>query len=364
MVLLSVLVILHHVCIGYGTMGGWSYVTPEKLTGSVQVIFSALTGIEASFSMSLFFFISAYLTIPSLEKKGASKFIKARLIRLLIPLLFVMIIFSPSVSYFAEVHNQTTTLSWFNYLLKQNLSSPNSSHAWFIVGLIAFELVYVIYWRYIKPRYCISKQFENSSPTHSNILVVTTLVFVFTLLSRQIYPLGKQFIGLELANFVPYVFMYALGILVYRKQWLETLSEKITKRWFWLSLISAIYFCTVIVALSKNPSVAKNYITGLNWESASLSLTQTLICIGFAGLLLHCFRNYFNSTNYLLSKMRENRYGVYIFHPAVVVAVTIAFEPVSMNAYFKFLAACILSTVLSFLIVALIRSSALVKRVI
>ncbi|MFT3705132.1 MAG: acyltransferase family protein [Agriterribacter sp.] len=70
MIFLSMLVILHHVSIGYGTMGGWCYVTPEKLTGPVQVILSALSGVEASFSMCLFFFISAYLTIPSLEKKG------------------------------------------------------------------------------------------------------------------------------------------------------------------------------------------------------------------------------------------------------------------------------------------------------
>jgi hypothetical protein len=69
MIFLSVLVVLHHVSVGYGTMGGWCYVTPEKLTGTLQIIFSALFGLEATFSMSLFFFISAYLTIPSLEKK-------------------------------------------------------------------------------------------------------------------------------------------------------------------------------------------------------------------------------------------------------------------------------------------------------
>jgi hypothetical protein len=63
------LVVLHLVSIGYGTMGGWCYVTSEKLTSNTQIIISALTGIEASFSMSLFFFISAFLTIPSLKKK-------------------------------------------------------------------------------------------------------------------------------------------------------------------------------------------------------------------------------------------------------------------------------------------------------
>ena len=364
MIFLSILVILHHVDIGYGTMGGWCYVTPEKLTGPVQVILSALSGIEASFSMSLFFFISAYLTIPSLEKKGPNKFINARLIRLLIPLLFVMIIFSPSVSYYAELHNGSTTLSWFNYVLKQNLSSPNTSHTWFILVLIVFELLYIIYWSYIRPYYSISKLFSNSIPIHTNIFLAAILCFLLTISSRQFCPLGKQFIGLEFANFAPYVFMYMLGILVYRKQWLETLPEKIAKPWLLLSLISAIYFCIIIYTITKNPSVVEKYTMGLNLESVSLSLTQTIICIGFSGFLLHFFKNFFDSTNYVLSKMRKNRYGVYIFHPAVVVGVTIAFEYASMNLYGKFLIACVLSVVLSFIIVALIRSISFVKRVI
>src|SRR5688572_30879615 len=88
MIGLSILVVLHHVSIGYGTMGGWCYVTPEKLTGATQIFISALTGIEASFSMGLFFFISAFLTIPSLEKKGVYKFTATRSIRLAVPLLF------------------------------------------------------------------------------------------------------------------------------------------------------------------------------------------------------------------------------------------------------------------------------------
>jgi len=117
MIFLSVLVVLHHVSIGYGTMGGWCYVTSEKLTGTIQIFVSVLTGLEASFSMSLFFFISAFLTIPSLEKKGVSKFIKVRLIRLVVPLLFVMIILAPSILYYIEIHNRTTQLSWFSYVL-------------------------------------------------------------------------------------------------------------------------------------------------------------------------------------------------------------------------------------------------------
>ncbi len=364
MLFLSVLVVLHHVCIGYGTMGGWCYVTPEKLTGPVQLIFSALSGIEASFSMSLFFFISGYLTAPSLDKKGANQFMKDRLIRLLIPLLFVMILFSPSVSYFAELHNQSTSLSWFEYVLKSNLSSPNTSHTWFILALIVFDLLYIIYWNYLRTTYSLSKTLSDTLPSHAGIGLVIGLIFFLTLTSRQIYPLGKQFIGLEFANFVPYLFMYMLGILLFRKQWLDTLPQKIAGFWFLLALISAVYFCYIIYAITLNPAAAETYVSGLNWQSASLSLTQTLISIGFSGFLLHFFQNYFNATHPLFYNMRLNRYGVYIFHPAVVVGVTIALEYVFVPVYGKFFIACVLSIILSFILVAFIRRVPFVKRVI
>src|SRR5687768_12046005 len=262
MIGLSVLVVLHHVSIGYGTMGGWCYVTPEKLTGTIQIFLSALTGIEASFSMSLFFFISAFLTIPSLEKKGVSKFIKARLVRLMVPLLFVMIILAPSILYYIEIHNKTTQLSWFNYVLQQN-TKPYTSHAWFILVLLIFELVYVCYWKFIKPHFSISKCLTDNIPTHINILTVILLCSGLTIIVRQFFPLGQNFIGIEFSNITPYIFMYAIGLLVFRKHWLDDLSRKVAIIWFPISLIAATYFCVIIYLLSKYPTIVNKFVSGI-----------------------------------------------------------------------------------------------------
>lgn len=264
MIFLSILVVLHHVSIGYGTMGGWCYVTSEKLTGTTQIFISALTGVEASFSMSLFFFISAFLTIPSLEKKGVSKFIATRLIRLAIPLLFVMIIFAPSVLYFIEMHNGTTQLSWFNYLLQQN-AKPYTSHVWFILVLIIFELVYIGYWKFIKPHFSISRCLSDKILTHADILTIIVLGSGLTLLVRQFFPLGQNFIGIEFSNIIPYIFMYATGLLVYRKGWLDELSRKLSITWFPISLIAAAYFCVIIYLLSKYPAKTNTFVLGITW---------------------------------------------------------------------------------------------------
>lgn len=363
MICLSVLVILHHVSIGYGTMGGWCYVTSEKLSGTIQIFLSALTGLEASFSMSLFFFISAFLTISSLEKKGASKFIKARVVRLLVPLLFVMIILAPSILYYIEIHNKTTQLSWFNYVVQQNIK-PYTSHVWFILVLIIFELVYISYWKFIKPRFSISKRISDNIPTHVNILTTILLCSVLTIILRQIFPLGQNFIGIEFSNITPYIFMYAIGLLVYRKNWLDELSRRVSITWFPISLIAAIYFCVIIYLLSKYPPVVNKFVSGITWESVSLSFTQTFLCIGFSGFFLHLFKKKINFTNSVLSIIRENRYGVYIFHSAVVVWVTIMLESLALKPPVKYIIACILSIVFSYILVEFIRKIPLVKRVI
>lgn len=362
MIFLSILVVLHHVSIGYGTMGGWCYVTSEKLTGRTQIFLSALTGIEASFSMSLFFFISAFLTIPSLEKKGVRKFIKARLIRLVVPLLFVMTILAPSILYYIEIHNRTTQLPWLNYIVQQN-AKPYTSHVWFILVLITFELVYIGYWKFIKPHFSISKYLSDNIPAHVNILTIIVLCSGLTILVRQFFPLGQNFIGIEFSNITPYIFMYAIGLLVYRKHWLDDLSRKVAITWFPISLIAAAYFGLIIYLLITNPSTIHKFL-GLSWESVSLSLAQVFLCIGFSGFFLNLFNKRFNDTNTILSILRKNRYGVYIFHSAVVVGVTIILESLTLNPTIKYIIACILSIVFSYMLVGLLRKIPLVQQII
>ncbi len=364
MIFLSVLVVLHHVGVGYGTMGGWCYVTDETLTGTMQIFFSALFGLEASFSMSLFFFFSAYLTIPSLEKKGASGFIKARMIRLAIPLFFVMIVLAPTILFFIEIRNHSTELSWFEYVRQQNITSPNTSHAWFILVLIGFESLFVFYWAFVRPRFSVSKYLAGKIPSHAAIIMVILLCSFMTIAIRQFFPIGRNFIGIQFANIAPYILMYAVGLLAYRKQWLDGLTDKVANVWFPVSVVSAAYFCMIMYRVMKDLPLIDKYISGFSWESVSLSFTDTLLCIGFSGFFVQLFRRRLDFSNPVLSKMRENRYGVYIFHSAVVVGITILLEPLAVSPIFRFLIACVLSVVVSYLVVGLIRNIDMVKRVI
>jgi len=363
-IFLSVLVVLHHVGTGYGTMGGWCYITPEKMTGPVQIIFSALFGIEALFSMSLFFFISAFLTTHSLEKKGASAFIKTQLLRLFVPLLFVMVFLAPGILFLIEKYNNTIQLSWFEYIWQQNINAPNTSHTWFILVLIVFEMAYVLYWKFIRPVFPVSKNISNAVPSHLSIAIFVLLCSFLSVMVRIVYPIGKNFIGLQFANFVPYILMYALGIMVYRKNWLLLLSKKVAQTWFILSLLLSVWFCFLVYQVIQNPPLINNYITGLHWQSISLAIIESVVCIGFCGFLLQFFNKKFDYSNALLLKMTENRYGVYIFHSGIVVGVTIMLEFIPLPPYVKFMLACVLSVLFSYVFVGLLRNIKFIRRII
>ena len=95
---LIVLVVLHHLAITYGHSGGWYYYEgqPDMVTSIVFTLFNA---VNQAFFMGFFFMISGYFTPGSYDRKGGGSFLKDRLLRLGIPLLFFIIIIDPLMAY-------------------------------------------------------------------------------------------------------------------------------------------------------------------------------------------------------------------------------------------------------------------------
>ena len=98
-VFLTMLVFYHHSAVAFGASGGWYYISKETTTGLTQGLLSASMGIDQSYFMSLFFFISAYLMPFSFDRKGMKSFIYDRLNRLGIPLLIYSFLVNPLLIY-------------------------------------------------------------------------------------------------------------------------------------------------------------------------------------------------------------------------------------------------------------------------
>ena len=110
-VILTIVVILHHLSIVYGASGGFGYVEPgaDDVTTILLTLFNS---INAPYFMGFFFLIAGYFTPGSYDRKGIGRFLKDRLVRLGIPVVVYMFTLNPLVNYLLSKYVRGSSASF------------------------------------------------------------------------------------------------------------------------------------------------------------------------------------------------------------------------------------------------------------
>ena len=128
-IVLTILVIAHHVGQAYGPTGGYWPVQEAARAAILGPFFT----VNRSFFMSLFFMISGYFMVSSYDRHGFDAFIRSRLIRFGIPVLvFAGLMLLPRV---LSGHCPPRWDQWFD-----------AGHLWFLEHVLIFSVVYAL-WR-------------------------------------------------------------------------------------------------------------------------------------------------------------------------------------------------------------------------
>lgn len=98
--LMIIFVVIMHSAVTYSGIGSWYYKEGGKLDLFSTVIFGFYQSFTQGYFMGFLFLIAGYFVPSSYDKKGFSKFIKERLVRLGIPTLIYMLIIHPFIIYF------------------------------------------------------------------------------------------------------------------------------------------------------------------------------------------------------------------------------------------------------------------------
>jgi len=146
-ILLTILVIMHHFAIGYGAPGGFFYSENGPMSDISEILLTLFVAMNQAFFMGFFFMISSYFSPGSIDRKGAGVYLKDRLKRLGIPLLFYMLVIVPLLNYGSN-RLYDSTLSLWEYLARQYSSILNfgAAQMWFVASLLFFAIIYAI-WR-------------------------------------------------------------------------------------------------------------------------------------------------------------------------------------------------------------------------
>jgi peptidoglycan/LPS O-acetylase OafA/YrhL len=332
---MTVMVILHHTAITYGAMGGWFLheVQPSRMPSSILLVLLCTT--NQAYFMGFFFLLAGYFTPASLERKGYARFIGDRFLRLGLPLLAFGFLLGPltvAIVNYAQGDGFWSAFGWL-WRHKEFINGP----LWFAQALLIFSLAYCLWRSVAGAPLAQNERVPKSVPSGRWWLLSALGVAASSLAIRQIVPVGENVFGLQLAYFAGYIFLFALGIVAWRNDWLRQLSRKNARPWIRtlaIALPSLPFGILAIRVITRNPS--PNTSGGLSWASILYALWEPFVAWGLIAAWLLVFRKYMNAPSAFWTWLNRRAYAVYIIHPPVLVGIALLLHGWAAPALVKF----------------------------
>jgi hypothetical protein len=364
---LTVLVILHHLAVGYGGSGGWAIYENDfnPVDSITMIVFTLFNTINQSYFMAFFFILAGYFTVRSFEKKGVVNFLKDRFIRLGLPLLIYGIFISTLVNFFvlntAYIELRGGPTSLFD-MVKYNIDNLilNVDHLWFLQALILFALIYALY-RSVIPLKISSNETQDSStnsfPKDKVIIASIGFLALVTFIVRLFFPVDTEFLNFQLGHFTHYGFCFWIGILAYNGKWFDNLSASQAKRWIVVALAMLVLLPIILIILVDldNPNFDL-FKGGLTLEAIIYAVWESIALIAISISITYLFRTRMNRSNKVLKSMSGSAYTAYIIHAMVILAIMTVLIPISLPAIIKFFIGALIGVPLIFILSHYIRS--------
>ena len=323
-VMLTILVVFHHAAEAYSPYSAWVY--KPSIKEEMMPLIWHFNSVNAAFFMGLFFFIAGYFVPRSYDKQGIWVFVKKKLLRLGIPIVFV-----------------TAFLTFATGQLEVG-------HLWYVESLLLFCLVYALVRKFVSPIQV------KSYISLVELLAVALVMGVGGYFIRQVSPQDNWiwllgFIHIEPAHYLQYVIMFILGVLAYRGQWLTGMNNRTGA----ISLL--IGSALAIGDYVRNDGAWNNFVC--QW----FGIYESLLCVFFSVGLLWLFREFVNGTNAFQSWCSQQAYGAYIVHLFVLLAIQNATDGIMLPGIVKFIIIGSVASIISFVVTYLLRLVPGVKKV-
>ena len=323
------LVVLHHLAITYGAPGGWYY--NESQAEFPEIIpLSMFVATNQAFFMGMFFFVSAFFIVPSLNRKGTRKFVKERLFRLGIPLIIFYFLISP-FAVFLRIkfidHQDHTFLD-----VLKNGWGMGFGPMWFVEALLIFTAVFLL----LKSIKKINMKF----PTSGKIVVFAFIIGVGQFIIRIWLPVGWSLpgTGLQFPHFLQYIFLFAFGIIACQNNWMDKVNSKKSWRWFIFSqVLIFIGFPLIFVLGGATDGSLDAFMGGLTRQCFAYTLWEQLLGFSLILALFGIFKKKVNKQRSFANMLSESAYGVYVFHTPVLLGISAIFLNWQIPQLLKFI---------------------------
>jgi surface polysaccharide O-acyltransferase-like enzyme len=338
-----ILVIAMHSSVTYSGIGGWYYKegSQENLSIIEMVIFGILQSFTQAWFMGVLFFISAFLASRSLVKRGPPAFIRERLFRLGIPLLFYMFVIAPFI-YFVLLEKNGVTLSnlagnYKNYLFTFKWLG-STGPLWFMEALLFFCVIYG----------CIRRLFSGKTGSINwlktgTIIAITLGTGIIAFFIRLYFPIGSSISNLQFSFFSSYVALFILGIITGEGNLFDGVSDDKNIGWFKAVLIFAIPGWLVLMIFGGALKGVMLIYGGFYWQSFAYALWESFVAVGFSVGVISFFKKYININNKFTRLTAENSFGIYVFHAPILITISLILRMWIITPIIKFIIAAVIT---------------------
>lgn len=359
-IFLTALVVLHHLSLTYGAPGSWYY--NETEAGLPEIVPMILfVASNQSFFMGMFFLISAFFMVPSLERKGTTRFLKERLLRLGIPMLVFYFLISPLTIFLLVKFIRGEQISFFRFMAESR--GQNIGPMWFVLALLLFSLIYLLMQRFRRPE---RQRRPLPLPGVVPVLLFALLTGIGQYLIRIRLPVGwsMPLTNFQFPFFLQYILWFIIGVVAWRNQWMTAITPRMGWRWFTLAQIMIFVGMPLLLFLGNVFETGTEPVAGGGtWQSLGYAVWEQITGISLMIGLFGIFQSRFNRQGKLLEHLSASAYTVYIIHPLVLVALCLLIRDLSMNPLLKFMVAAPFALAACFLTAWVIRRLPLAKKI-
>jgi glucan biosynthesis protein C len=331
-VLLVIGVIAVHSAITYGVDGSWYLEDYDSMTDVSVGVLTVFVAVGFLFGLGAFFLIAGRLSGPSLDRKGPARFVRDRLVRLGIPVVFYVLLIAPVMEY-VKARDEGEHEGFLSFA-RAELSDPAPGPTWFLEALLVFSLAYALV-RALRPAPGPASRWPLRG---RQVAAVGVAIAVLSFATHLVLPYGEEHFHIQFALFPQYAILFGLGCAAGRRGWLETLTPELRRRCGIVGLLAILALPVLLLAGGFSESDAKQdlYAGGWHWQAAGTSLLEATLAATLPLFLIGWFREHGTRQGPLLRGMAAAAYGAFIIHPPVIVGLALALQGSPIPAELKF----------------------------
>ncbi len=296
----------------------------------------------ALFLMALFFLISGLFTEDSLARKGASRFVSDRLLRLGVTSAVYTLVVWPLLEYVLLepiLHRGSYWVSFTN-------TDPvlDNGPMWFVGVLLLFSLGLVA-WQKVRPL-----PVSPSVPLRWRHLVLLSLaVGLSTFVVRIVLPAdSNQPLNLHLWGWPEYLALFGLGVLASRRGWLRPVPDALAHRCGIATLVAIVLTAATVLSAEPLGLTEDAYFGGWRITALIAAMLEGVIAVSAPIWVLAFALRHLNGSGPLRRAMARSSYMAFMMQGPVLVALALVLRPIGLPGDVKALAVATLGIVGSF----------------